>query len=74
VDVGDCFVSLGREDGEVHRVLLGRVEFGRRARVDACHCEEFAGFQRDAVRLFVFAGLPPLIVAVGDDEAVAAAQ
>jgi hypothetical protein len=27
VDVADCFVCLRREDGEVDRVLFGRVEF-----------------------------------------------
>jgi hypothetical protein len=39
VDVGDCFVCLGREDGEVDRVLFGRVESGWPARVEARHGE-----------------------------------
>ena len=34
----------------------------------------FAGFQCDAVELFVLSDLPPLIVAVGKDEAVAAGE
>jgi hypothetical protein len=33
-----------------------------------------AGLQRDGVGLLVFSGLPPLIVADREDEAVAAAQ
>ena len=52
--------------------LLSRVEFCRLA--NACHRERFAGFQRDAVRLFVFADRTPLVVAVREHHAVAALE
>jgi hypothetical protein len=31
VDVSDCFVGFGRQDGEVDCVLFGRIEFSRLA-------------------------------------------
>ena len=65
VDVGDRFVCLGGEDGEVDRIFLCSAEFGRFARVDASHREGLAGLERDAVGLFMFAGCLPLVVAVG---------
>jgi len=49
VDVIDCFVGLGCEDGEVGVILFGRVEFGWPACVDASHGERFARLlQHDA--------------------------
>jgi hypothetical protein len=73
VDVADYLICIGGEDGEVHRVLFSRVESRRLARLDARHGERLAGLQRDTVGLFAFANCLPLIVAVGEHEAVAAA-
>lgn len=74
VNVADCFVCLCRKDGEVDGVLFGRVETRRLSCVDACHRKEAAGFQRDAVGLFVTAFGALLVVAVGEHETVAAAE
>jgi hypothetical protein len=55
----------GREDGEVDGVFLGRGEFHRLTRVDACHRERLAGLQRDAVGLLAAVGhCSPFVVAV----------
>src|SRR5215475_3196357 len=43
VDVAHGVVGLRREDGEVHRVLFGRLKGRWFAGVDACHRERLAG-------------------------------
>ena len=56
-------------------VLCGGLECCRPARVDTCHWERLAGFQRDAIRLLLAVRQRlPFIVAVGEHHAVAAAE
>jgi hypothetical protein len=70
------FVGFRREDYEGDGHALGLAELVVIApRVDAGHREWLSGFQHDAVELLFAAGeRPPLIEAVGQDEAMAGAE